>query len=151
MEDDEMNDEIELQEQTEAVKKGANLLDKILPGWHNQVNVKKLDMGEPTLCMMGQLFGTKVEGKLAREMYPEEYKAAVNLYREQGNSIPDGYGIALCMDDDVNLVNVIMQKRCLRSDERMAELRALDHVCSGYDTRCEWIEEIAQRKAQDGD
>jgi len=60
----------------ESTAKGAKLLDTILPGWYKQVDLSNLHMQSSQLCMLGQLFGTRVEGQLAREMYPEEYAKA---------------------------------------------------------------------------
>lgn len=121
-----------------AVNKGAKLLDKILPGWHNQVHLQTLRMDNPSLCMMGQLFGGRVEGDLAREMYPEEMKA-------MGRH--DGYTKALCH----GLVELLMTKLGMLGIKgtNRDSYSALEHACSGHDTKCLWAEAVAERVARD--
>jgi hypothetical protein len=43
----------------ERVRKGADRLDKVKPGWANQVDVRTLDLGSFNGCVLGQLYGTQ--------------------------------------------------------------------------------------------
>lgn len=134
-----------------AVAKGAALLDKILPGWHKQIDLEKLDMGEPSICMMGQLFGTAIEGQLAREMYPKEMEDAIAYAKTKKRRYgTDGYTMALCYGPEGkgDLIHQLMNKTGRGTAEEYA---ALDYVCSGHDTRCLWAEEIATRIAKESD
>lgn len=118
-----------------AVKKGAKLLDKILPGWHKQVHLERLWMGDPSLCMLGQLFGPRVEGALAQEMYPEEMKTALGR---------DGYAKAI----PYGLIGRLMVKLGIR-DTDADSYSALYNACAGHDNTCLWAEAVADRMVQD--
>src|SRR5688572_23142249 len=61
----------------EAVRRGAKLLDKLIPGWHQRMRPEQLRMSNASLCAAGQLFGNRVEMAIAKEMYPEEHREAV--------------------------------------------------------------------------
>lgn len=41
---------------TKRVERGAKLLDEKLPGWDEQIKLKKLDMTSETQCILGQLY-----------------------------------------------------------------------------------------------
>lgn len=145
--------------EAKLVAKGAKLLDKILPGWHRQVDLDKLNMQSGTMCMMGQLFGNGVEGALAKEMYPEELKARK---KELGGrwGMPqkqvNGYHLGLNDLGGPSVVEQLIKKNGLtRKFERTeadAEFEALRHVCNGgHDTKCLWADEVASRVAADGE
>ena len=130
----------EMPEIREKVRRGAELLDKILPDWYKAVDLKKLRMEDGSLCLLGQTFGRNVEKSLAKEMYPELFTEL----RKTG-SWP-GYSMGLRM------IPRIIAKR-FRGKEKVTaekEFRALNVACCGYDTRCEWAEEVAERRAKDG-
>lgn len=139
----------------DAVAKGARLLDKILPGWHNQIDLKKLNMENAQLCMMGQLFGQEVEGQLAREMYPKETSKAKAVY---DSVIGHFYGYHLAMvtipyrgKPTTPLIDQLVAKHDLSSHEDWSELQALKHVCFGHNNKCLWADEIATRIAKESD
>lgn len=131
-----------------AVKKGALLLDKILPGWHRQVNLDELQMSSGAQCMLGQLFGHSTEAALARKMYPKEMKQA-----EQQIS---AYGYAKAtwpifqQGRTQNLLQKLMNKFGLLADVKwITRYQALQHVCGGHDNKCIWAEEVAARLAKE--
>ena len=127
--------------ESERVAAGARLMDKILPGWHKQVNLDKLNMRSGAMCLLGQTFGVHTEKCLAREMYPEEWLAA---REESGVSSSYGYSIA------TDMLYPVVCKLGLTSDIDNSELRALRSVCTGArDTKCEWAAEVADRLAKD--
>lgn len=128
---------IDTQYEQWCVRKGARLLDKILPGWHKQITLEKLNMMDGDLCMMGQLFGDDVEAKLAWEMYPEE------MSRSSLSMHDSGYFRAF----QRNLVRNLMDKKHVRNLER--NLGNLRYVCNGHDTKCLWAKEIATRLDKD--
>lgn len=39
------------------VKRGMELLDKLRPGWRDEIRVDYLDLGCCSLCVLGQVFG----------------------------------------------------------------------------------------------
>lgn len=43
-----------------VVERGAKLLDKKLPGWHNKVAITSLNMGSACHCVLGQVGGKAV-------------------------------------------------------------------------------------------
>ena len=46
------------------VRLAADMLDKTVPGWHNLVDPKKLQMASCTYCVLGQIFGRDNEERL---------------------------------------------------------------------------------------
>jgi len=40
----------------ERVKEGASYLDKKSPGWDARINLARLDMSDPRICILGQLY-----------------------------------------------------------------------------------------------
>ena len=112
----------------EMVNKGAALLDRILPGWHRRLQLRRLDMKDIDLCVLGQLFGRDTEMALAREMYPEEF---INY-----NSC--GYAAGKC------IISAI-------PDVKREDYETLAQVCSGIDTKCEWANAVSERLIADED
>lgn len=47
-----------MSEYTQVVDTGARVLDKLNPGWFNEVDVDTLDLSSDTNCIGGQLYGT---------------------------------------------------------------------------------------------
>lgn len=43
---------------TERVAQGAALLDEKLPGWHERIDVGRLDLGDTCDCILGQEFAS---------------------------------------------------------------------------------------------
>lgn len=43
----------------EEIVRGAAYLDKVRPGWRDQINLDTLDLGMCTTCVLGQLAGGK--------------------------------------------------------------------------------------------
>lgn len=41
----------------EQVKRGAELLDRVEPDWHNHINVADFDLRSTSTCIIVQLFG----------------------------------------------------------------------------------------------
>ena len=135
-----------------AVRKGAALLDKILPGWHNEVELDRLEMANGSMCMMGQLFGTAIETDLAKKMYPGELEEAATKYEYDGEY--DGFDVAgTWRAIDTSLIGRLMAKIGLntKSKASLAKFKALQHVCSGHDNSCLWAEQITERKAKEAE
>ncbi len=45
-----------------SVEKGIAFLDERFPGWHNEIDVEKLDVMCAGRCVLGQLYGTYAGG-----------------------------------------------------------------------------------------
>lgn len=135
-----------------AVAKGAQFLDKVLPGWYNEIEFDRLDMSSGAMCMMGQLFGTEVESKLAETMYPEE----MSRVREDDSGwyCRDGYDIAQTWAKPTESFIATLARKVgldFRRKETQAQFLALRHVCSGHSNECLWAEQIAERKAREAE
>ena len=52
----------------DRVDRGAELLDRVRPGWADEVGLEDLDMVHCALCMLGQLFGDFDRGD--RALFP---------------------------------------------------------------------------------
>lgn len=44
------------------VRRGAQALDAQRPKWHREINLEILDMGDPSACVLGQIFSTYRQG-----------------------------------------------------------------------------------------
>ncbi len=51
-----------------GVGRGIELLDQHVPGWHRQLRVADLDIDDPWRCVLGQLFGSYLDGKEALDI-----------------------------------------------------------------------------------
>jgi len=49
----------------EYATRGAELLDEERPGWAEEIDRKRLDMGSPYTCILGQLYGSYGAGLYA--------------------------------------------------------------------------------------
>lgn len=48
-----------------AVKRGSELLDEKLPDWYNRIDLENLRMVSVSWCILGQLYGTYMNGYAA--------------------------------------------------------------------------------------
>jgi len=46
---------------TRRVKKGIKWLNEVKPGWYKDIDVEKLNLEEPDVCVCGQVFGSFFE------------------------------------------------------------------------------------------
>lgn len=46
----------------EPANRGAELLDRIRPGWHNEIDLDTLEVSDFERCVLGQLYGNYGEG-----------------------------------------------------------------------------------------
>ena len=53
---------------SEAVNKGAALLDKVRPNWYKEINLDTFHFLNPSLCIIGQLYGQYLNGEEALEL-----------------------------------------------------------------------------------
>jgi hypothetical protein len=57
----------------ERVARGAALLDEYVPAWFNKVDLDRLDIGNCTNCILGQVFGSYQVGfNTLAELAPEK-------------------------------------------------------------------------------
>ena len=117
----------------EATKRGARLLDQMLPGWHKRMRPEHLDMSSTSLCALGQLFGTDVEMSIGKEMFPEEWNK--HFIRKR-----TGYGVGK------ELITIWSSDK---DAETLKNAEFLRIACAGYDTQCFWAEEVAERLVND--
>ena len=123
----------------DAVRRGALVLDQVVPGWHNRVDLKKLKMSSGQLCMLGQLFGQDAETAIAKEMYPE-------LWAKHKSEWNDGYMIGCRM---IPKLLGIKSEDIDYAQNEDAEAYALGRACQGSVDSCSWAEEVANRRAQE--
>lgn len=148
------------QDKRENVRRGAKLLDKLVPGWHNKMKPETLRMEDGALCAMGQLFGGKTELSIAKELYPELWKEHRHSCRAQGDA-SNGFALAFfgvnSHDEympEYGLVHKIFDRLKWRSQkEKMLaqeDLLFLRIACSGDPSlKCMWAEEVAERRVQE--
>ena len=149
------------QSEQQRVKRGATVMDRLLPGWHKYVDLNKLNMGDGSMCLLGQTFGLHAERCLAKEMYPEEWEAAVTetkarVKNEAREEQIKTWGYTLASPGYGDILAKIARKRYDRIkknkiDRIESDLQVLQRVCAGYDNKCYWAEEITDRLVKDGD
>ena len=133
------------EQERERVKTGAAVLDRIVPGWHDRVDLGKLKMSNGQLCMLGQLFGHDAETAIAKEMYPElwdQHGAVPHL----SNAYYDGYYIGCRMIPGL----VGSDKEDIDCSSEDSDLHKLGKACRGIDNKCYWAEEVVERRVKDG-
>ena len=57
---------------TSAVERGALFLDEKRPGWWKEIDVDRLNMGNPVSCVLGQLCGSYGDGLYQLGITPAE-------------------------------------------------------------------------------
>jgi hypothetical protein len=69
------------------VAKGMKVLDKVQPGWHNNIDLQNLKLSWCGSCVLGQLYGRYLEGLsyVSREAGDEDIRYAPYEY---GFTIP---------------------------------------------------------------
>lgn len=50
--------EVEITQEQEDVKRGANILDQLYPGWEKDINEETLNIAVCSDCAAGQIFGS---------------------------------------------------------------------------------------------
>jgi len=51
----------------DRVEQGARTLNKVRPGWHKEIDLDSLELANTCDCVLGQVFGTYVDGIQAIE------------------------------------------------------------------------------------
>ena len=131
------------------VAQAACLMDKIVPGWYRAINPERLHMDSAQLCMLGQVFGIHIEKTIVKKVYAKEYAEALQVRKESDSDL-SGYGICSGLANyRGGLVKRIMRKLGIEQSEKVSYV-ALEDVCSGsVNAKCEWVDEIATRLAQE--
>ena len=112
----------------QAVTKAAQLLDKEVPGWERRVDPETLKMSSCMNCVLGQVFGPRIESKLW-DILPVKVKAAVRNVMPFSNGFHKGYDYF-----------------ATRRNHTFGDFAAISEACGGNpELRCLWIQEIAKR------
>lgn len=106
-----------------TIHTAAKMLDKEIPGWYNLVNPETLKMANCSMCVLGQVFGIPMEERL-RGILGD---ACPPLHESQ-HHVPD--------------------TAYLRGAKYLYSRGQSPHVFGTTGT-CEWVEEIAERKARE--
>jgi len=132
-----------------AVKKAAKLLDETIPGWHWRVDPERLRMDDCSMCMLGQTFGADAELAIGKELYPKEWKEAAQELADSWGM--DDYKEALADKRMEGYEIGIHFFRTLMNEGKIgrAKFNDLNRACYGFVDNCEWISEIADRRAAD--
>ena len=116
----------------ERVRNAAQMLDREVPGWERRVDPETLKMSSCANCVLGQVFGPKMEGKLW-QLFPAKVRAAIR-------TIPPTTGYRKGLRHMVQR-NVVRDNNCDSLIFRGGTFSA------DPDLRCMWIEEVAERSA----
>jgi hypothetical protein len=90
----------------DIVARGVAKLDELRPGWHNKVDLAKLDLSNCSLCVLGQVFGEDAERMLLTDEAQALQAAgqAVPATCKQGFS----YGVALLQGSEETAVDMVL-------------------------------------------
>lgn len=124
----------------DKVRRGALVLDRLVPKWEHRVDLDNLKMESGTLCMLGQLFGYNVETSIGKEMYPE-------LWEQQSKESYEGYMIGRRIIGQLLGVD----RGDLWHAEDDCDAAALRDACretNARDSKCLWVAEVAERRAR---
>lgn len=104
------------------VTDAAKFLDQVVPGWFNLVDLQALHMNDCTQCVLGQVFGHKMENKLRSIL---------------GEDTPEWCSFRRGFDRGYDYL------------EKMGLNQVQTRNAFGYDVflKCMWAEEIAERCA----
>ena len=72
-----------LQERVEA---GAAFLNVVRLGWWKEINIKRLNLSLPNVCMLGELYGDYYEGALELGFDSESQTASALGFRSEVDS-----------------------------------------------------------------
>lgn len=95
----------------QSVKRGAALMDENDPRWFEKINLESLDMKNPCLCVLGQVYGRYGSG-LKEILSDGEYADWISLASEGSDtnliSKPEFYGF--CFDRDFESLDYILDR-----------------------------------------
>lgn len=74
----------------EAVMRGAALLDERRPGWHREIDSRRLYVSNCQYCVLGQLYGQYIHGLNALGITPWQ-SADYGFHSSRGNSSSHGF------------------------------------------------------------
>lgn len=70
---------------TSPTSKGAKLLDGVMPGWANKINVETLDLSGARMCILGQLYGSSEAG--CKALGTDNHRSFRPIYGFEASSI----------------------------------------------------------------
>ena len=103
---------------SDAVARGASLLDVFLPGWFNRIDTSRLVISSPHGCICDQLFGDYMTGVHTLNVWP-----------------PSWYGFCCPTNDETEYVRLWILHIQLRGKDHEYR-KIVDQLlqCEGYDT-----------------
>lgn len=63
---------VEAVEARERIRKGIEFLDKVKPGWRDEINLPTLNMASHFNCVLGQVYGTLYDGVCDSKLVPDQ-------------------------------------------------------------------------------
>lgn len=80
-------------QETVAVKRGAKLLDSLVPNWPRKIRKSTLELDDPSMCVLGQVWGNFHSGlrKMAEKAIHVHLKASPlkKIRTPDGNIVSD--------------------------------------------------------------
>jgi hypothetical protein len=131
----------------EAAANGATLLDERMPGWHDKIDLDRLDLASEKTCVLGQLFPVKITTQRWRDYGFATLDAAVSSERDY-HSDPVAF-----MSEKVCVANYAAGKVVLLAGETPSDYGFDVNDYSGARaTRyggldAAWAEEVKKRQA----
>jgi len=91
---------------SEKVERGAALLDIMRPGWHDVIDKYTIDIKDPYLCILGQLYGHYANGLAAMWDFLGD-----EAYRTSGSD----FGFSVSLSEQYILSSVLSECSRLKS------------------------------------
>lgn len=113
------------------ITEAAKMLDHEVPGWYNMIDIEQLEMANCMLCTLGQLFGSKNEQKLQTILDQKTYAEI----KAETKGVPFSFTKGL---------TYLRIKGYQYNDKYESAIGSF-----GSTGKCEWIKEIATRRAND--
>ena len=106
-----------------AVRRGVRLLDKMSPGWHLKIDLRKLDLAFIDKCVLGQVFGDYSDGcdKLS-DALTEARIQFTRAYPADSRIDPEHYGFDVSVPDASYEAGINGSMLYSRLTERWAEV-----------------------------
>ena len=135
---------------SENVQRGIEFLEQFDSKWYLKVDVSTLNIGNPNLCICGQVFLQQIQDIYDNSSvyYDSGFQYVIEEYLVDGSAVIALYGFAA--QDYFNVGN----------DLSDAEIAMNDVICSPFYNdvfaqfeylACEWITQIVKHKANNGE
>lgn len=125
-------------QETAAVRRGAKLLDSLVPNWPKKIRKAALKLSDPNQCVLGQVWGDFFDG--VREMSKTAVRQALRNSPLRAIRTESGDTLAEALTEDVPVIDDIYYGFNVQGDEEDSENAAFESLGQA------WLREIDARR-----